>query len=134
MKREWDIGGVARERQRSDTNQCEHQVHNHQQQQQPPRPLCLSLGERDRNRVTGKIVPQRTQHLVSCYRDRNTSHHLQVVEAKATRVPCQYDSALRGTGRTEQGRQLWLCAFFCLSHTPAFLHCFSHRYRCCSKE
>lgn len=127
---------MARERQRSDTNQCEHPNHRHQQQQQPPRPpspLCLSLGETERDRVTGKDSSA-TQHPVSRNRDRKTSHHTQVVEAMATRVRWQCDSALQGAERTEQGRQSWLSAFFCFSCAPAPLRCLCHHCRCCRRE
>lgn len=69
--------------------------------------------ETDRDRVTGKTVSSTVQHPVSRNRDRNTSHHTQVVEAAATRVRWQYDSVLQGAERTEQGRQLWQSALFC---------------------
>ncbi|KAA8580003.1 hypothetical protein FQN60_005538, partial [Etheostoma spectabile] len=56
-----------RDRDRSDTNQCEHPNHHHQQQPpqppRPPSPLCLYQGKTDKDRVTGKTVSSTTQHL-----------------------------------------------------------------------
>lgn len=142
---------MARERQRSDTNQCEHPNHHHQQRQQPPRPpsplLLLfpssdrdrqSHGERKREREennnkkkTGSF--QRTASGKSYQTELEippTTSKLWRRWAARLRWLAERLSALQGAERTEQGRQNWSLFFSMIFFFPpsTFLQHPVHRH------